>query len=95
MNERMLRPTGGRYVDRVTGLPGKLAGASSQPLRAPMMRNGKRATAPEPPAVLRERAQRAVEALGEAHKRLASPARYPVGVTSQLAALKAELLALI
>jgi len=95
MNERMLRASGGRYVDRVTGLPGKLAGASSQPLRASMMRNGKRANAPERPAVLRERAQRSVETLGEAHKRLASPARYPVGVTPQLAALKAELLAQI
>ncbi|HEX8790938.1 MAG TPA: hypothetical protein VF765_08285 [Polyangiaceae bacterium] len=93
MNERMLRPSGGRYVDRVTGLPGKLAGASSQPLRTSMMRAGKRANALEPPLVLRERAAHSVQSLGEAHKRLASPARYPVGVTPQLAALKAELLA--
>ena len=95
MNERMLRATGGRYVDRVTGLPGRLAGVSSQPLRASMMRSGKRAIAPEPVQALRERAQGSLEKLGEAHKRLASPARYPVGVTPQLAALKAELLALI
>jgi len=95
MNERMLRASGGRYVDRATGLQGKLAGASSQPLRASMMRAGKRANAPEPPAVLRERAERSVEKLGEALKRLASPARYPVGVTQQLAAMKAELLASI
>jgi len=95
MNERMLRATGGRYVDRVTGLPGRLAGVSSQPLRASMMRSGKRAIAAEPVQVLRERAQSWIEKLGEAHKRLASPARYPVGVTPQLAALKAELLAQI
>jgi nicotinate phosphoribosyltransferase len=93
MNERTLRASGGRYVDRMTGLPGKLAGASSQPLRAPMMRNGRRANAPESPAVLRERGARSVEKLGEALKRLASPARYPVGVTPHLAAMKAELLA--
>jgi hypothetical protein len=60
-----------------------------------MMRSGKRAIAPEPAQILRERAQSSLEKLGEAHKRLASPARYPVGVTPQLAALKAELLASI
>lgn len=93
MNERMLRANGGRYVDRVTGLPGKLAAASSEPLRSSIMRAGKRANASEPVSALRERAERSLERLGEAHKRLASPARYPLGVTPQLAALKAELLA--
>lgn len=95
MNERMLRASGGRYVDRATGLPGKLAASSSEPLRASVMRAGKRANPPEPVLALRERAQRSLEKLGEAHKRLAAPARYPVGVTPQLAALKAELLASI
>jgi nicotinate phosphoribosyltransferase len=92
MNERILRASGGRYVDRVTMLPGKLAGASSQPLRTTIMRAGKRASPPEAPPVLRERALRSLVKLGEAHKRLAHPARYPIGVTPQLAALKAELL---
>lgn len=95
MNERMLRVAGGRYVDRVTGLPGKLAASSSEPLRSSMMRAGKRANPPEPVSALRERAELSLEKLDEAHKRLASPARYPVGVTPQLAALKAELLASI
>jgi nicotinate phosphoribosyltransferase len=95
MNERMLRVAGGRYVDRATGLPGKLAAASSEPLRTSMMRAGKRANPPEPPAALRERAEGSLEKLGEAHRRLASPVRYPVGVTPQLAALKAELLSSI
>jgi nicotinate phosphoribosyltransferase len=92
MNERILRASGGRYIDRVTMLPGKLAGASSQPLRTTIMRAGKRASPPEPPPVLRQRAHRGLAKLGEAQKRLASPARYPIGVTPQLAALKAELL---
>jgi nicotinate phosphoribosyltransferase len=92
-SERMLRAIGGRYVDRLTGLPGKLAATSSEPLRTSIMRTGKRSSAREAPSALRERAQQALEKLGEAHKRLASPARYPVGVTPQLAALKAELLA--
>jgi nicotinate phosphoribosyltransferase len=95
MNERILRASGGRYLDHVTMLPAKLAGASSQPLRTTTMRAGNRASPPEPPSVLRERAHRSLAKLGEAHKRLASPARYPVGVTPQLAALKAELLASI
>lgn len=92
-SERMLRALGGRFIDRVTGLPGRLAAASSEPLRTSIMRAGKRANPAEPPSSLRERALRSVERLGEAHKRLASPVRYPIGVTPQLAALKAELLA--
>jgi nicotinate phosphoribosyltransferase len=95
MNERILRANGGRYIDRVTMLQGKLAGASSQPLRTTIMRAGKRASPPESAHALRERAQRSLAKLSEAHKRLASPVRYPIGVTPQLAALKAELLASI
>jgi hypothetical protein len=92
-SERILRAQGGRYVDRVTGLTGRLAAATSAPLRANVMRAGKRSNPPEAVGVLRARALEAVEALGEAHRRVVSPARYPVGMSPQLAALKADLLA--
>ncbi len=92
-NERSVRASGGRFVDRVTGLGGRLQGASSSPLRASVMRAGKRATEPESPAVARDRALATVALLDEGHRRLGSPTRYPVGMTAQLAALKAELLA--
>lgn len=91
-SERFVRAQGGRFVDRETGLEVKLAAASSAPLRVAAMRAGKRATGPEPVALLRDRAKAAVQALGEEHKRIASPARYVVGVSQQLAALKTELL---
>jgi hypothetical protein len=35
----------------------------------------------------------AVMSLDEGHRRISSPTRYPVGMTAQVAALKAELLA--
>jgi nicotinate phosphoribosyltransferase len=93
MSERLLRATGGRYVDRATGLGGKLAATASAPMRTAIMRAGKRASTSEPAEVLRERASSAVAALDEGHRRIVSPARYPVGITPSLAALKAEMLA--
>jgi nicotinate phosphoribosyltransferase len=92
MNERLLRAAGGRFVDRASGLPRKLAAATSGPLRAPVLRAGKRASPPEPPGVLRERSMQAVFALDEGHRRIVSPAHYPVGITPALATLKSELL---
>ncbi len=92
-NERMLRATTGRFVDRATGLSVRLQASSGAPLRASVMRAGKRATQQEPPMVARERAMAGVAALDEGHQRIASPTRYPVGMTMQLAGLKAELLA--
>jgi hypothetical protein len=71
----------------------KLPAATSAPLRAAVLRAGKRASTPEPAPELRERAMRAVHALDEGHRRLSAPARYPVGMTAHLAELKAELLA--
>jgi len=91
--ERFLRAQGGRYVDRATGMVARLEASSGTPLRASALRAGKRASPPEPPSALRERARRAVEALDEGHRRIASPARYPVGMSPPLAAQKAELLA--
>ena len=91
--ERFLRAQGGRYVDRATGMVARLDASSGAPLRASALRAGKRASPPEPPSALRERARRAVEGLDEGHRRIASPARYPVGMSSPLAAQKAELLA--
>lgn len=93
MNERMLRPGGGKYVDRATGFAGKLSASTSAPLRAWVMRAGKRTEAAESPDVLRERATTGVAALDEAHRHLVAPARYPVGFTQALASLKADLLA--
>ena len=92
MNERLLRATGGRYVDRATGLGGRLTAVASAPLRAAVMRAGKRASTSEPSEALRERAQRGLSLLDEGYRRTVSPARYPVGITPSLAALKAELL---
>jgi len=92
-NERFVRAQGGRFIDRETGLEAKLSASASAPLRAAAMRAGKRAAPSEPAAALRERAKAAVQALGEEHRRIASPARYRVGVSLQLAALKTELLA--
>jgi nicotinate phosphoribosyltransferase len=91
-NERFVRAQGGRFIDRLTGLDTKLSATASAPLRGAAMRAGKRATPVEPAAALRDRAKAAVQALGEEHRRIASPARYRVGVSPQLAALKAELL---
>jgi nicotinate phosphoribosyltransferase len=91
-SERILRAQGGRYVDRATGLVGRLSAASSAPLRGNVLRAGKRSNPAEAVAELRVRAQAAVQSLGEAHRRIATPARYPVGMSPQLAALKAELL---
>jgi nicotinate phosphoribosyltransferase len=91
--ERFLRAQGGRYVDRATGMGGRLDASSGAPLRASALRAGKRASPPESPAALRERARRAVEGLDEGHRRIASPARYPVGMSPPLSAQKAELLA--
>jgi nicotinate phosphoribosyltransferase len=92
-SERFLRPQTGRYVERVTGLTSRLDAASGAPLRASVMRAGKRAAAPEPASACRERAAKAVQALDAGHRRIASPARYPVGMSQALAALKAEMLA--
>jgi nicotinate phosphoribosyltransferase len=92
-NERFLRAQGGRFIDRETGLETRLSASASAPLRGAAMRAGKRAISPEPVAALRDRAREAVQALGEEHRRIASPARYRVGVSLQLASLKTELLA--
>jgi nicotinate phosphoribosyltransferase len=92
MNERLLRATGGRFVDRATGLGGKLAATTGTPMRAAVMRAGKRASTTEPTELLRERATRCIAALDEGHRRIVSPARYPVGITPSLAALKADML---
>jgi nicotinate phosphoribosyltransferase len=91
--ERFLRAQGGRYVDRATGMVARLEASSGAPLRASALRAGKRASPPEPPSALRERARRSVEGLDEGHRRTVSPARYPVGISPPLAAQKAELLA--
>ncbi len=92
-SERMLRAAGGRYVDRVTGLSGKLAATGSTPMRAAVMRAGKRASTAEPAEALRDRAINAIATLDEGFRRIVSPARYPVGITPSLATLKAEMLA--
>jgi nicotinate phosphoribosyltransferase len=92
-SERLQRASGGKYVDRATGLTAKLAAATGNPLRASVMRAGKRSSTPEAPELLRERAARGVAALGEGIRRIVGPTRYPVGVTSTLAALKADMIA--
>jgi nicotinate phosphoribosyltransferase len=91
-NERMVRAKDGRFFDRASGAAEQLAGAtSSAPLLSSVMRAGKRANAAESARSIRQRATKALAALQPRHRRLATPARYPVGITSALAVLKAEL----
>ena len=91
--ERLLRAQGGRFVNRFTGLEKRLDAATSVPLQTSVMRAGRRVSPPEPPQVLRARALRALGALDGAYRRLSSPARYPVGLSPELASLKRDLLA--
>jgi nicotinate phosphoribosyltransferase len=91
-NERMVRTKDGRFFDRASGAGEQLSGATgSSPLLSSVMRAGKRATGSESARTIRQRATKALAALQPRHRRLATPARYPVGITSALAALKAEL----
>ena len=91
-NERIVRAKDGRFFDRASGAAEQLSGATaSAPLLSSVMRAGKRATANESARAIRQRATKALAALQPRHRRLATPARYPVGVTTALAALKAEL----
>ena len=91
-NERIVRARDGRYVDRATDIATQLRGAtSSAPLLGNVMRAGKRAAPPEPSRIIRQRALKALAALPSRFRRLASPARYPVGVSIALATLREEL----
>lgn len=91
--ERLLRAQGGRFVDRFSGLETRLRAATSVPLRTSVMRAGRRVSPPEAPHVLRARSLRALGVLDAAFRRLSSPARYPVGLSPELASLKHQLLA--
>jgi nicotinate phosphoribosyltransferase len=91
-NERLLRPRDGRYVERDTGFPARLQGATtSAPLHETVMRAGKRVAAPESATAIRERVEHGIALLPERYKRLRDPVPFPVGLTNALAALKAEL----
>ena len=71
-----------------------LRGATaSAPLLGNVMRSGKRNAAPELAAVIRQRAHASIVALAPRYRRLVTPARYQVGITLALAALKADLIA--
>jgi nicotinate phosphoribosyltransferase len=92
MSERLQRATGGRFIDRSTGLGARLVASASAPLRSAAMRAGKRASTPEGTSSLRDRAAKAVQSLDEGHRRISSPSRYPVGVTQPLATLRTDLI---
>jgi nicotinate phosphoribosyltransferase len=92
-NERHLRVKDGRYIDRASLASVPLRGASScAPLLANVMRQGRRVASPESPLAIRARAERSIASIAPSHRRLAMPARYPVGITSGVLALRAELL---
>ena len=92
-SERMIRAKDGRFIDRASGFNERLQDATqSAPLLTNVMRNGKRVAATEPTRALRDRAEKALALLPEKHRRLVSPTKYPVGMTTALAALKASLL---
>ncbi|WP_394824354.1 hypothetical protein [Pendulispora albinea] len=91
-NERVQNASDVEFVDRSTGFPARLAAAAGAPLLTNVMRAGKRVSAPEPARTLRERTTASLLALPERHRRLRTPALYPVGTTPALAAIKQELL---
>ena len=80
---RRPRDRPGRAPRRLLGRP-----APREPACAPASAPARR----RPRRVLRDRSRRAVEQLDEGHRRIASPARYPVGMSQPLATQKAELL---
>ena len=61
--ERILRAQGGRYIDRTTGLAARLEATTGAPLRATVVRAGKRANPPEAPSAIRDRARASVQAV--------------------------------
>jgi nicotinate phosphoribosyltransferase len=92
-SERMQRAQGGRYFDRTTATNARLAAAAGAPLRTSVLRAGKRSSPLEPLAAIRLRASQAVHSIAEGHRRIASPVRFPVGISPNLVALKEDLLA--
>jgi nicotinate phosphoribosyltransferase len=92
-NERISSARDVRFIDRASGFPVRVQGAaSSAPLLSNVMRAGKRVSAAEPSRAIRDRAVKAVRSLHERHRRLRSPATYPIGTTATVDALKRELL---
>lgn len=91
--ERLSAAKDVRFIDRSTGFPVRLQGAStSATLLGNVMRAGKRVSATEAARDIRERSVRSVLALHERHRRLRAPAPYLVGATAAVDALKHELL---
>jgi nicotinate phosphoribosyltransferase len=91
-NERLHGARDVRLVDRSTGFVTKLVGAAtSEPLLRKVIRAGKRVNAVETVSETRERAKSSVASLADRYLRLTSPSHYPIGMTSALAALKADL----
>jgi nicotinate phosphoribosyltransferase len=90
-NERIQPAKDARFLHRATGLATRMTASSSAPLHAPVMRDGKRASAPEPAREGRARAQAQVASLRDPHKRLTRPSPFPVGVSPALAILRDEL----
>src|SRR5262249_34827184 len=83
-----------KLVEYATGFTVKLRdAASSSPLLRKALRAGKRVSTSEPARECRDRSQRSLQALPEPYKRIASPARYPCGVTTALFEAQAEAVA--
>jgi len=92
--ERVQSPRDVHLVDRTSGFPGKLrAAATSAPLLTNVMRAGKRVSSIEQTRDIRARVAQGVASLPERYRRLRTPARYPVGLSPALAAIKADLVA--
>jgi nicotinate phosphoribosyltransferase len=90
-NERIQPAKDARFLHRTTGLATRVSAASSAPLHANVMRDGKRVSAHEAPRDCRARAQAHVASLRDPHKRLTRPSPFPVGVSPSLEVLKDEL----
>ncbi|WP_054033796.1 nicotinate phosphoribosyltransferase [Desulfatitalea tepidiphila] len=63
----------------------------AEPLLAPMMRSGRRLAAQPSLSQIRDRFQRQFKAIPDAFKALEAPARFPVRVSKQLAALQQQI----
>ena len=92
-NERTSSPEELRFVDRTTGLPTRIEGATkSAPLLEAMMRSGKRVRSVRGAAETRDMATKQLERVHERHRRLLHPQIFPIGLSESLASQKEEAL---
>ncbi len=80
----------GQMVEDIIAARGETI-EDAEPLLAPMMRSGRRLAAPPSLSQIRDRCRRQIKAIPDAFKALEAPARFPVRVSKQLAALQQQI----